>query len=662
MSTFAELAWVQIWQISVVALVAGGLAAMTCRRRPHLAYLLWLVVLAKCLTPPLWSSPTGLFSWALTTRAAAAHDSPATDARHDQPIAPATSPTAVVSAELRVVSISGLAPARSIAWPTALAVICVCWLGGALALGLGLVIKLRRVTARLERTALPLQAAWLEQLNECTRRLGLRRQVRLLVTAEPIGPAVYGLFRPTIVLPDCVACRPPAALAPILSHELLHIRRGDPFVAAFQAVAQCVWWFHPLVWWANRQANRERERACDEEVLAELQVDPAAYGQCLLDILGLKQKLRPVLTFPGVRAREVTTRRLQHIMQLDAAFQSRTPGRYWALTILAAAAALPGAGLAFDSSPRPKAAPQSSAPASRAAEPGAHAKPSPGEPNFIVIPIRTELQRELVANGKPVDAVVELNGYALAGKQGDDLLRAIDAAAVRKALAAVEASSGKSSSSTSNTRSGSSTSSTSSQASLIFVAAYFGDPPSAIRELAERSGQKTLEQACRALAKEAGLRVERFYSTWDNTREPDRWKTAVAMLEGIDLARETAAESPVGDRDFSAFAARTQVTRLLTSSITNGRFVCADCVLYLRKPLDASDHPMVSADLAARIKQAVSKLDLSGHDRVDYHLILADHDRQAYLRNRQAIMDRFYPNEAPQLTKQLGFKNYSVTQ
>ena len=84
-------------------------------------------------------------------------------------------------------------------------------------------------------------------------------------------------------------------------------------------------------------------------------------------------------------------------------------------------------------------------------------------------------------------------------------------------------------------------------------------------------------------------------------------------------------------------------------------------LLYIRKPLDANDRPMLAADLAARIKQAVSKLDLSGHGRIDYHLIPADHDRQAYLRNRQAITDHFCPNEAPQLTKQLGFKTYSVT-
>ena len=64
-----ELAWDQLWQVSAVAVVVAALVHVFGHRRPHLAYLLWLLVLVKCLTPPVWSSPTGVFSWArLETR------------------------------------------------------------------------------------------------------------------------------------------------------------------------------------------------------------------------------------------------------------------------------------------------------------------------------------------------------------------------------------------------------------------------------------------------------------------------------------------------------------------------------------------------------------------------------------------------------------------
>ena len=59
----ADLAWNQLWQVTLVALVVAVLVKAFGRQRPHLAYLLWLLVIAKCLTPPVWSSPMGVFSW-----------------------------------------------------------------------------------------------------------------------------------------------------------------------------------------------------------------------------------------------------------------------------------------------------------------------------------------------------------------------------------------------------------------------------------------------------------------------------------------------------------------------------------------------------------------------------------------------------------------------
>ena len=59
-----EVAWAQFWQITIVAAVVAIVVRLFCQHRPHLAYLLWMLVIAKCIIPPVWSSPTGIFSWA----------------------------------------------------------------------------------------------------------------------------------------------------------------------------------------------------------------------------------------------------------------------------------------------------------------------------------------------------------------------------------------------------------------------------------------------------------------------------------------------------------------------------------------------------------------------------------------------------------------------
>ena len=182
--------------------------------------------------------------------------------------------------------------------------------------------------------------------------------MQLVVTSQPVGPAVYGFLRPVVVLPQSLmTSRPPIALAPILSHELIHIRRADPFAALIQVFAQCVWWFHPLVWWANRQTSRERERACDEEVLAALKLDPAAAWPMLARHRADEAQAPAGPGVPGSHLPvEITTRRLEHILQPEPrVIHVRTPRWYWAVALLAAIAALPGAGLAFDSAQRPDA-------------------------------------------------------------------------------------------------------------------------------------------------------------------------------------------------------------------------------------------------------------------------------------------------------------------
>jgi beta-lactamase regulating signal transducer with metallopeptidase domain len=65
------LAWAQFWQVTALIAAVGLAAHLFCRRKPHLAYVLWLLVIVKSLTPPLWSSPTGVFSWASGVRLAA---------------------------------------------------------------------------------------------------------------------------------------------------------------------------------------------------------------------------------------------------------------------------------------------------------------------------------------------------------------------------------------------------------------------------------------------------------------------------------------------------------------------------------------------------------------------------------------------------------------
>jgi len=68
-----------------------------------------------------------------------------------------------------------------------------------------------------------------------------------------------------------------------LVHELTHIKRADRRTQAIAQLACAIYWFNPLVWYAAAGLARERERACDDEVL-RFGARPSAYATLLLDL------------------------------------------------------------------------------------------------------------------------------------------------------------------------------------------------------------------------------------------------------------------------------------------------------------------------------------------------------------------------------------------
>jgi beta-lactamase regulating signal transducer with metallopeptidase domain len=82
------------------------------------------------------------------------------------------------------------------------------------------------------------------------------------------GPAVVGLWRPVIALPDDFSMRyTPQEQHLILAHEAVHLSRRDPLMNCLCALMQCVLWFHPLVHLAARRFRLDQELACDAAVM-----------------------------------------------------------------------------------------------------------------------------------------------------------------------------------------------------------------------------------------------------------------------------------------------------------------------------------------------------------------------------------------------------------
>ena len=129
-------------------------------------------------------------------------------------------------------------------------------------------------------------------LDELRRHLGVRRRVRLFQNPATAAAINRGIARPRIILPSEAAGWSPERLRVVFLHELAHIKRLDGVVDVFIQIALLVFWFHPLVWLACRRLRTERERTCDDVVLAA-GIKASEYASHLMDVaseLGSKPK------------------------------------------------------------------------------------------------------------------------------------------------------------------------------------------------------------------------------------------------------------------------------------------------------------------------------------------------------------------------------------
>jgi len=324
-----------LWQSSLLILALWMLDLLLKRRvRASARYALWLLVLLKLLIPPSFSSPSSLAWWMRPSR-------PPSDVPSHSPagvrvtfLEPGLPPVKEASGSL------GPAPAPG---PSLAAV----GLMGSLLVTAGLlcwIIRRQRQFSSILRRASPAPSALEGVLAEAKENLQIGSRVRLLITAERISPALCGLVRPAILLPESVATRlTKSQLRAVLLHELVHLKRGDVWISCLQSLLQIVLWWHPLLWFANAKIRRLREEAVDDAVIYALSNQPSDYATSLLEVARLALR-RPfaALGFVGILESSASLKgRIERL--LDSGTQRKTGlGLVSALWITAfAAVALP---------------------------------------------------------------------------------------------------------------------------------------------------------------------------------------------------------------------------------------------------------------------------------------------------------------------------------
>lgn len=119
-------------------------------------------------------------------------------------------------------------------------------------------------------------------------------RVRIFTGTAISMPFTRGIFKPKIYLPESALGWQAAELKALVLHEYAHIKRKDLLFIAIQNVVQLLFFYHPLVWLANRQISRYREKACDDFAIHALQGKSLEYGKLLLKSIDEALDWKPI--------------------------------------------------------------------------------------------------------------------------------------------------------------------------------------------------------------------------------------------------------------------------------------------------------------------------------------------------------------------------------
>ncbi|MBP1552070.1 MAG: hypothetical protein J6C04_07315 [Oscillospiraceae bacterium] len=96
------------------------------------------------------------------------------------------------------------------------------------------------------------------------------------------SPFVYGLIHPKILLPDGLTRQEQHY---VITHEKVHINRGDHIIKLFAFAVTCIHWFNPLVWLSFFLLEKDMEMSCDEKVISILGKEHKQdYSRCILSL------------------------------------------------------------------------------------------------------------------------------------------------------------------------------------------------------------------------------------------------------------------------------------------------------------------------------------------------------------------------------------------
>lgn len=303
--------WTQSWQIAVLVVVIAAASLALKSKSAHVRYLLWLIVLAKCLVPPLLTIPLAVLPGEKPAMVLETMDTSAGESSALLSAKPATAPVPTLTERPSSFTIR-----QCLGFG---------WFLCAAAFVLAASMKALRTNLWLRRERKPLPSELQTRIATLLANMEFAIVPKVWLIDGIGQPFVWGLLRGSIYLPaDFAKVDNAEHRKGVLGHELSHILRFDAAVNILQVIAQAIFWFHPFVWWANKKIRAEREKCCDEMAIARLDAKAKDYSTAIVNtLIADYESTRPVPSLAIAGPAKNIEERIKTIMKPGKIFYKR---------------------------------------------------------------------------------------------------------------------------------------------------------------------------------------------------------------------------------------------------------------------------------------------------------------------------------------------------
>ncbi len=301
-------------QVTVLILIISGLDIILKKWAwPQIRYGLWILVLIKLLIPPGWylsSSVISHFQPHIKQAVLSRIEIPGTSFTTQGKISESSIQEQTIShspaetspqPERQTISPLHSETVEKPVWQTWVMGI---WLSGILIYLTLLIGKMKKLRYwHQQQIDKDIPPCFHKILVQTAQRLNLDNLPAIVFSDKAVTPAVYGMFRPVLLLPaNYFDTLSENEARHVLLHELAHLKRGDLWLHGLSLFLQILYWFNPLMLWVRKQMKHVREICCDFTVANILREKTGEYRQTLLNTARelLTEKIEPGLGLLGV--------------------------------------------------------------------------------------------------------------------------------------------------------------------------------------------------------------------------------------------------------------------------------------------------------------------------------------------------------------------------